>query len=55
MSEKEIIKSLAIAGSFIIAIANLVILFDGLKQLESSRTKNDEILALLRKIDKKLA
>ncbi len=52
---KDVIKSLAIAGSFIIAIANLVVLFEGLKQMESSKAKNDEILELLRKIDKRLA
>lgn len=54
MNDKEIIRNLTIAGSFIIAIANLVILFDGLKQLESNKSKSDEIINLLKKIDSKL-
>lgn len=45
-------KDLIKAGSILIAIAGFVVLYESLKQLETSN--KNELLNLLKKIDKKL-
>jgi hypothetical protein len=42
------------AGGFLISLAGIVVLYESIKQIDSSKKQNDDILLLLRQINSKL-